>query len=154
MARVGYNQSPIPYVPAFEAIFVRCCSVRGTYTHLQKEALVLLEDDSAAIPTPRDSFVPDSMTVSVLSVARTSPRRISFPFFQRILRVRVCPLRHKFQNQSTSQRSRFLPKKTSESNGTPGLQLSHNIQLHLRVVGDQNVNHVLIRVRHRSRTSP
>ena len=35
----------------------------------------------------------------------------------------------------------------------PGLQMSHNIQLRLRVVGDQNANHVLIRVRHRSRTS-
>ena len=43
---------------------------------------------------------------------------------------------------------------TRQSNGTPRLQLSHNIQLRLRVVGDQNANHVLIRVRHRSRTSP
>ena len=35
-----------------------------------------------------------------------------------------------------------------------GLQMSHNVQLRLRVVGDQNANHVLIRVRHRIRASP
>ena len=32
--------------------------------------------------------------------------------------------------------------------------MSHNVQLRLRVVHDQNADHVLIRVRHRSRTSP
>ena len=57
------------------------------------------------------------------------------------------------QNQSRAQRSRFHPKKTRQGNGTPGLQMSHNVQLRLRVVCDQNVNHVLIRVRHCSRTS-
>ena len=57
------------------------------------------------------------------------------------------------RNQSTSQRSRFHSKKTRQGNGTPKLQLSHNIQLRSRIVGFQNVNHVLIRVCHHSRTS-
>ena len=65
----------------------------------------------------------------------------------------IRPLRHKFRNQSTSQRSRFHSKKTRQGNGTPKLQLSHNIQLRSRVVGNQNVNHVLIRACHHSRTS-
>ena len=46
------------------------------------------------------------------------------------------------------------PKRTRQGNGTSRLQLSNNIQLHVRVVGDQNANRVLIRVRHCSRTSP
>ena len=66
----------------------------------------------------------------------------------------IRPLHRKFQNLSTSQRSRFHPNKTRQGNGTPRLQLSHSVQLRSRVVGDQDENHVLIRVRHRSRTSP
>ena len=56
--------------------------------------------------------------------------------------------------KSTSQHSRFHPKKTRQGNRTPRLQLSHNIQLRVRAVGDQDAIHVLLRVRHRSRTSP
>ena len=66
-------------------------------------------------------------------------------------RWRIRSLHHKFRNQSTSQHSRFHPKKTRQSNGTPRLQLSYNIQFKVRVVGHQDANRVLIRVRHRSR---
>ena len=64
----------------------------------------------------------------------------------------IRPLHHKFRNQSTSQRSRFHPKETRQGNGTPGLQLSHNIQFRSRVVSHQNAHPV--RVRQCSRTSP
>ena len=51
------------------------------------------------------------------------------------------------QNQSTAQHSQFHPKKTRQSNKTQGLQMSHNVQLRLRVVGESECDHVLIRVR-------
>ena len=49
-----------------------------------------------------------------------------------------------------------VPSKANSSKqlNSQGLQMSHNIQLRLSVVRDLNANHVLIRVRHRSRTSP
>ena len=56
-------------------------------------------------------------------------------------------------NSRTAQRHfETSSQETRQSNGTPGLQLSRNIQFHFRVVGAQDANHENIRVRHHSRT--
>ena len=60
---------------------------------------------------------------------------------------------HCITNSRTAQRHLATSsQETRQSNGTPGLQLSRNIQFHFRVVGARDANHVLIRVRHHSRT--
>ena len=56
-------------------------------------------------------------------------------------------------NSRTTQRHfSTSSQETRQSNGTPGLQLSRDVQLHIRIVGARDANHVLIRVRHRFRT--
>ena len=60
---------------------------------------------------------------------------------------------HRITNSRTTQRHfATSSQETRQSNGTPGLQLSRNIRFHFRVVGARDANHVLIRVRHHSRT--
>ena len=60
---------------------------------------------------------------------------------------------HCITNSRTTQRHfATSSQETRQSNGTPGLQLSRNTQLHIRIVGARDANHVLIRVRHRFRT--
>ena len=60
---------------------------------------------------------------------------------------------HCITNSRTTQRHfATSSQETRQSNGTAGLQLSRNVQLHIRIVGARDANHVLIRVRHRFRT--
>ena len=60
---------------------------------------------------------------------------------------------HCITNSRTSQRHfATSTQETHQSNGTPRLQLSRNVQLHIRIVGARDANHNLIRVRHRFRT--
>ena len=59
---------------------------------------------------------------------------------------------HCITNSRTTQRHfATSSQETRQSIGTPGLQLC-NVQLHIRIVGARDANHVLIRVRHRFRT--
>ena len=60
---------------------------------------------------------------------------------------------HCITNSRTAQRHfATSSQETRQSNGTSGLQWSRNVQLHIRIVGARDANHVLIRVRHHSRT--
>ena len=64
---------------------------------------------------------------------------------------------HCSTNSRTSQQHSVrgsIQRKPVKAIELQGLHMSHNVQLRLRVLGDQNANHVLIHVRHRSRTSP
>ena len=60
---------------------------------------------------------------------------------------------HCITNSRTTQRHfATSSQETRQSNGTPERPLSRNVQLHIRIVGARDANHVLIRVRHRFRT--
>ena len=60
---------------------------------------------------------------------------------------------HCITNSRTTQRHFVTSsQETRQSNGTPGLQSSRNVQLHIRIVGARDANHVRIGVRHRFRT--
>ena len=111
-----------------------------------------------------------------------SPRRHSFRFYMHqthrnlvdttfvraaTVAINVCSHTHRSMMGNTPTASRIpepisiaafaVPSKENSSkqwNSKAPIVAQHSISLHVRVVGDQNANRDLIRVRHHSRTSP